>query len=163
MSEQDEALRLADVLEALNGAKKLLPCVGGQTLGTEVYRIRLSGSDAGELLDAAAKLRRLHAENAELVKSRDGAYTERNLLVALLSTLFPSGKAKTAIEGWDESWHGCVYIDFPWGQASWHFHDSEAHLFAHLPPYQGQWDGHTTEQKYASIRAAIDKATEVKP
>jgi hypothetical protein len=60
---------LADALEALNGAKKLLPCVGGETLGTEVYRIRLSGSDAGELLDAAAELRRLHAINAELLEA----------------------------------------------------------------------------------------------
>jgi hypothetical protein len=56
-------------LEALNAAKKLLPCVGGETLGTEVYRIRLSGSDAGELLDAAAELRRLHAVNAELLEA----------------------------------------------------------------------------------------------
>jgi hypothetical protein len=62
VTEQPEALRLSDVLEALNAAKKLLPCVRGETLGTEVYRIRLSGSDAGELLDAAAELRRLHAE-----------------------------------------------------------------------------------------------------
>ena len=69
MTTQPEALRLADALEALNGAKKLLPCVGGETLGTEVYRIRLSGSDAGELLDAAAKLRRLHSVNAELLEA----------------------------------------------------------------------------------------------
>ena len=68
MTTQPEALRLADVLEALNAAKKLLPCVGGETLGTEVYRIRLSGSDAGELLDAATELRRLHAVNAELLE-----------------------------------------------------------------------------------------------
>ncbi len=65
MNEQPEALRLAGVLEALNAAKKLLPCVGGETLGTEVYRIRLSGSDAGELLDAAAELRRLYEEHIE--------------------------------------------------------------------------------------------------
>ncbi len=69
-----EALRLADVLEALNAAKKLLPCVGGETLGTEVYRIRLSGSDAGELLDAAAELRRLHAVNAELLEALKVAF-----------------------------------------------------------------------------------------
>ena len=62
MSTQPEALRLAGVLEAMNGAKKLLPCVGGQTLGTEVYQIRLSGADAGELLEAADELRRQHAE-----------------------------------------------------------------------------------------------------
>lgn len=85
----------------------------------------------------------------------DSVYKERNQLVALLSTLFPSGKAKTAIEGWDEAWHGCVYIDFPWGQASWHYHSDDEQMFAHLPPYTKPWDGHTTEEKYASIATAI--------
>jgi hypothetical protein len=66
---------------------------------------------------------------------------------------------KTAIPGWDEAWHGCIYIDLPTGQASWHFHDSEAHLFAHLPPYDGEWDGHTTEEKYERMAR---KALEVK-
>ena len=85
----------------------------------------------------------------------DSVYKERNQLVALLSTLFPSGKAKTAIEGWDEAWHGCVYIDFPWGQASWHYHSDDEQMFAHLPPYTKPWDGHTTEEKYAAIANAI--------
>ena len=89
----------------------------------------------------------------KLEAARDGAYTERNRLVALLATLFPSGTKKTAISGWDEAWHGCVYIDLPNGQASWHYHDSEAHLFAHLPPYEGEWDGHSTEEKYARMAA----------
>lgn len=88
-------------------------------------------------------------------KATNNAYRERNQLVALLSTLFPSGKAKTAIEGWDEAWHGCVYIDFPWGQASWHYHTDDEWMFAHLPPYTKGWDGHTTEAKYAAIAAAI--------
>lgn len=83
------------------------------------------------------------------------AYRERNQLVALLSTLFPSGKAKTAIEGWDEAWHGCVYIEFPWGQASWHYHTDDEWMFSHLPPYTKTWDGHTTEAKYTAIAAAI--------
>lgn len=87
--------------------------------------------------------------------AKDAAYKERNQLVALLSTLFPAGKARTAIEGWSEDWHGCVYIDFPWGQASWHYHDSDAWMFEHLPPYQGRWDGHTTEQKYKAIAMAV--------
>jgi hypothetical protein len=86
-----------------------------------------------------------------LEKARDGAYTERNRLVAFLASIYPSGVKKTAIPGWDEAWHGCVYIDLPVGQASWHFHDSEAHLFANLPPYEGEWDGHTTEEKYERI------------
>lgn len=89
--------------------------------------------------------------HAQEVISKNGAYHERNKLVALLAGLFPSGIKKTAIEGWDKSWHGCVYIDFPWGQASWHYHDSEAYLFDHLPAYQGDWDGHSTDDKYAAI------------
>jgi len=88
-------------------------------------------------------------------EAKDAAYKERNQLVALLSTCFPAGKAKTAIEGWDEAWHGCVYIDFPWGQASWHYHDSDAWMFEHLPQYLGEWDGHTTQEKYDAIAAAI--------
>jgi hypothetical protein len=100
-------------------------------------------------------------KGAEQLKAeKDGAYLERNRLVALLATLYPSGIKRTAIEGWSDDWHGCVYIDFPWGQASWHYHDSQAHLFAHLPPYKGEWDGHTTEQKYAAIEQAARAALE---
>ena len=96
-----------------------------------------------------------HMAQAAEREAKDAAYKERNQLVALLSTCFPAGKAKTAIEGWDEAWHGCVYIDFPWGQASWHYHDSDGWMFEHLPPYLGEWDGHTTEEKYAAIVDAI--------
>lgn len=98
------------------------------------------------------------AEREAIVKKDltvNSAYKERNQLVALLSTCFPAGKAKTSIEGWDEAWHGCVYIDFPWGQASWHYHESDEWMFEHLPTYQKQWDGHTTEQKYSAIAQAI--------
>lgn len=84
----------------------------------------------------------LQAQLAAAQGKEDSAYLERNRLVALLSKVFPSGKKKTAIEGWSEDWHGCVYIDLPTGQASWHYHDSQAWLFEHLPEYQGAWDGH---------------------
>jgi hypothetical protein len=101
--------------------------------------------------EAADRIEKLEA-------ARDGAYTERNRLVAFLASIYPSGVKKTAIPGWDEAWHGCVYIDLPTGQASWHFHDSEAHLFAHLPPYDGEWDGHTTEEKYERLFLAASHA-----
>lgn len=87
----------------------------------------------------------------EMEARKDAAYLERNQVVAALAKCFPSGVARTAIEGWSEDWHGCVYIDLPTGQASWHFHDSHAHLFAGLPAYAGSWDGHTTEEKYARL------------
>lgn len=82
----------------------------------------------------------------------DQAYYERNCLVAVLSKIFPAGLKRTAIEGWDPEWHNCVFIDTPVGQCSWHFHDREAYLFSHLGQYQGEWDGHTTEDKYARLR-----------
>lgn len=93
----------------------------------------------------------LKADNTALRESKDRAYEERNRLVALLASLWPSGVAVTDIPGWDSEWHGCVYIDSPHGQLSWHFHDTQRHLFEHLPPYQKIWDGHTTEEKYERI------------
>lgn len=91
------------------------------------------------------------AELKEMEARKDAAYLERNQVVAALAKCFPSGTAKTAIEGWSEDWHGCVYIDLPTGQASWHYHNSQAYLFADLPEYRGKWDGHTTEEKYLRI------------
>jgi hypothetical protein len=105
-----------------------------------------------------AEIDRLKNRIEKLEAARDGAYAERNRLVAFLASIYPSGVKKTAIPGWDEAWHGCVYVDFPTGQASWHFHDNEAHLFAHLPPYDGEWDGHTTEEKYERIFLAASHA-----
>lgn len=90
---------------------------------------------------------------AEMEARKDAAYLERNQVVAALAKAFPSGVGRTAIEGWSEDWHGCVYIDLPTGQASWHFHDSQAYLFADLPPYTGTWDGHDTPEKYCRLAA----------
>lgn len=101
----------------------------------------------------ADRIQTTDAKLAEATTAKDAAYRERNQLVALLARLYPSGIAQTPIEGWDPAWHGCVYIDLPTGQASWHFHTSEAHLFADLPPYAGSWDGHTTEEKYQRVAA----------
>lgn len=88
------------------------------------------------------------AEIARLQEGKDAAYLERNQVVAALAKCFPSGVTRTAIEGWDVEWHGCIYIDLPTGQVSWHYHDSHAHLFEGLPPYTKPWDGHSTEEKY---------------
>lgn len=104
-----------------------------------------------KLANRADSTQEMIAEIERLRESKDAAYEERNRLVALLASMFPSGIKQTDIPGWDAEWHGCVYIDFPWGQASWHFHDSQSFLFDHLPPYSGEWDGHTTEQKYQNI------------
>ena len=105
------------------------------------------GKSVGEMLD------RLGAQV-------DTAYTERNACVALLASMelangWRVGLARTDIPGWEPCWHNCVYIELPFldaGQVSWHYHDRDANLFAHLPPYEGEWDGHTTLEKYLRVR-----------
>lgn len=95
---------------------------------------------------------------AEMQDRVDQVYEERNRCVALIASMalalgWAAGRAKTAIPGWDEEWHNCVYVDLPAGQVSWHYHDREAHLFAHLPEYTGTWDGHNTGEKYSRVAA----------
>lgn len=105
-----------------------------------------------EQLDQTAhKCLELEAEANHQRENKNQAYRERNMLVACLARIFPSGIAKTNIEGWNPEWHNCVYIDAPFGQCSWHYHDSQADLFDHLLPYKGAWDGHTTDDKYRRL------------
>lgn len=94
----------------------------------------------------------LYMQLRAMRKRKDEAYRERNQVVALLATIYPSGTATTNIPGWDDGWHNCVYIDLPIvGQVSWHFHDDHASLFEKLPGYKGRWDGHDTEEKYSRV------------
>lgn len=115
-----------------------------------------------------AKCRSLDAANAriaamekaldEMEARKDGAYRERNQVVAALAALSLSHGysvclTKTAIEGWSDDWHGCIYIQLPTGQVSWHFHDSHAELFNGLPHGSVTWDGHDTPEKYRRLAA----------
>ena len=93
----------------------------------------------------------LQSKLVEMEQRKDAAYLERNQVVAALAKCFPSGTARTAIEGWSDDWHGCVYIDLPTGQASWHYHDSQAFLFKDLPEYTKPWDGHDTHPEEKSL------------
>lgn len=95
----------------------------------------------------------------EMEDRKDGAYIERNHLVAALARCFPSGIRKTAIEGWSDDWHGCVYIDLPAGQISYHYHDSQASLFDSLPAYEKPYDGHTKCQVHERLESAQLQAT----
>ncbi len=85
------------------------------------------------------------------LEEKNEAYRQRNHLVAALARLFPSGITRTDIPGWDQEWHGCCFIDLPTGQISYHYHDSQAHLFAGLPEYAKPWDGHDKETVHARL------------
>lgn len=121
-------------------------------------------ADEVEINALKDKIASLENELRAMEASKDAAYLERNMVVAALAKCFPSGVTKTAIEGWCEDWHGCVYIDLPTGQASWHFHDSHASLFAGIPNFYSRgWDGHTTEEKYARLAALIAQHSTIAP
>lgn len=96
-----------------------------------------------------------------LEPAKDQAYSERNQCVALAARLalavgWRTGLGKHIGEPWEDDWRNIVFIDLPAGQVSWHIHDSELYLFAFLPPYKGEWDGHTTEEKYHRVKTPFN-------
>lgn len=83
------------------------------------------------------------------------AYRERAQLVAHLASLYPAVFAYSDpnTPGWP-----VVTITTPAGQMSWHIAPADFNLFDHVPAAEpddprAQWDGHTTEQKYARLAA----------
>lgn len=100
-----------------------------------------------------AEIERLRADNEELRLSRDRGYRERNMIVAALSRLYPSYLAKhpDSDESWERDWMTIVFVETPEGQLSWHMHDSDVPLFAHLQWDANRWDGHSTDEKYARL------------
>jgi hypothetical protein len=99
----------------------------------------------------------------ELEGAKNAAYNERNRLVAGLSKLFPShiGLHSEADAAWEKDWRHIVFIHLPTGQVSWHIHDSELRMFAHLHVLsQNCWDGHSTEEKYKRLEALNGPAPE---
>jgi hypothetical protein len=85
---------------------------------------------------------------------RDQAYRERAHLLALLAALHPS--VITPAPDVDEDGWQILYLRIGGRQASWHIAPSDTDLYAHVEhastnDSRAQWDGHTTEQKYAHI------------
>src|ERR1035437_1329232 len=91
-----------------------------------------------------------------LTRQKDGAYRERDQLVALLSKVFPSHLAIHEKE-WEEEvgWSNIVCVHLPTGDASWHIPDSELPMFSHLVVRESHFDGHTTEEKYERLAAYV--------
>lgn len=96
----------------------------------------------------------LMAELEEQRTAKNGAYSERNKLVAALSKLFPASLEPHVGEDWGPEWLWVCFIDLPGGQVSWHVMTSELSWFAHLPRNAGRvWDLHDTEEKYRRLDA----------
>lgn len=172
IAEKEELRRMLRTLSAERDSLRadfaaLQHALVGDTGASAILRaasLRAERRAADEIIAALrARVAALEAERAGLASRKDGAYLERNQVVAALAKCFPSGVALTAIDGWSEDWHGCVYIDLPTGQVSWHFHDSQAYLFDGLPAYGGTWDGHDTPEKYRRVAALRAERAAVVP
>jgi hypothetical protein len=87
------------------------------------------------------------------VKAKSEAYAERNQLVAFLSHCYPSHLMRHDYNDatWDRDWVWIVCINSPKGQMTWHIHKDELPLFDHLQQRNNDWDGHSTEEKYARL------------
>lgn len=79
----------------------------------------------------------------------DAVYAERNRLVIALAKHYPHGWGKDPAE---PDWP-VLYIDLPTGQVSWHFKKEDAINSGLLGGYDGEWDGHSDDEKYARLAA----------
>jgi hypothetical protein len=109
---------------------------------------------ANEALRVGSLVARIRQEQGR----RNDAYAERNQVVigfarACLALGLPVFMAKhdPADTSWEDDWRNLIVIELPTGQITWHFHDSEAHLWADLPTGEHQWDGHDTPEKYRRV------------
>ncbi|MFD6619999.1 hypothetical protein ACFWFB_32680 [Streptomyces albidoflavus] len=95
------------------------------------------------------------AEQAET--ERDAVYRERAHLVALLAAMTGGAVIAPALDTPEPGWQ-IVYLTLGGRQASWHIAWRDADLFKDVEHVEygdprAQWDGHTTEDKYAHIAA----------
>jgi hypothetical protein len=96
---------------------------------------------------------------SDLVAAKDNAYAERDKCLVLIALMAQRLGLTTGIglhvdkpdEDWDTEWRNILFIDLPTGQVSWHIHDSETHWFYFVGAYSGEWDGHTTDEKYQRV------------
>lgn len=120
--------------------------------------VHISNPAAAAVLEDRVRNHPLYIEMRAL---KDGAYSERNRVVAAFARMaqehgWPVAILKTDIDGWDPDWQQCIFIETPFGQVSWHFHDSERNLFPATMVGTGAiWDGHTTDEKYRRLDVLV--------
>ena len=77
-------------------------------------------------------------------------YRERNAVVAAL--IRTNGWPAKITYAHDAFGWAIVYADTPVGQVSWHIGPNDLDLFDDVAWAESvEWDGHTTEQKYARL------------
>lgn len=99
-------------------------------------------TDLAKLL-AAIEKHDPSADDSENLPNATHRYAIRNTLIwdAMVTAAEDGYRTGVAFDP-NEPDYPVVYIDLPTGQVSWH-----------ITAYAGEWDGHTTEQKYERCRA----------
>lgn len=87
----------------------------------------------------------------------DTLYTDRAHILALLALHYTS---YIAYSDADEPDYAVLTLETPHGQMTWHIHARDLELFPHVRRSEPvlaahAYDGHTTEEKHARIRARI--------
>jgi len=106
----------------------------------------MTSSDANRRKDILAFMLHqtaLRDPSYELSSKEDADYDSRNRFIMQALLLAGACGYKTGIQR-DKSEDGwlIVFIELPTGQVSWH-----------IPEFEGEWDGHTTGQKYDRLHA----------
>lgn len=82
------------------------------------------------------------------------AYAERNAVVLAFAHLADARgwTVGQLVDEHEPDWP-VLMIDTPAGQVSWHFKADE--MPPKMPAYPGEWDGHTTPEKYERLATLI--------
>ena len=84
-------------------------------------------------------------------RNREAAYSERNLLLAILTRIYPTHlmRFRPTEEAGANAWEWVICMHTPEGQCGWHLPSDEINgLFDHLERIDtNHWDGHTRAEK----------------
>ena len=124
----------------------------------EYAKLRVELEDTKARAEVASRVGTGYMAAAERAEAeRDGAYRERAHLVALLAAMTPGAVIAPALDIDEPGWW-IAYLTIGGRQCSWHISPRDATLFGHVEHVtvddpRAQWDGHSTEEKYAGIAA----------
>lgn len=95
------------------------------------------------------------ARNAKALRDLDIAYDERARLLALLTLHYPAAIGQDPGGG---KFNNVLYLLIAGKQAGWHLHPEQVQHFHGVPHAQVVYDGHTTQDKYATIDGRVRSA-----
>ncbi|MFG2679216.1 hypothetical protein [Streptomyces sp. NPDC048392] len=150
---EQRAISTTDVREWLKGAR----C--GRLLAAEQHATETTARvDWQALAERRERELKTVGEGKHTAEQeRDGAYRERAHLVALLAAMTDGAVIAPDVDETEEPGWQIVYLTIGGRRASWHISPRDLDLFTCVPHVDAghplaQWDGHTTEDKYAGIR-----------